>query len=450
MSTIPSNIKNDIIDLITSFHEKFEPEVEKYRHLDIIDRSVIPIEDFYNVFVACHSEIRDDCKTKGRYFIMKKANKLHKISVNKLPENDIIDSMCDSTVDFYWDTLHHIYILLENCMDEKDQTVINTIASEISKHNEQMESLRALELENQAKKDKILAKKAEAMERKMEKIDMPDISTIMDSVKDPKMMEMIQKMAGGADIEGMLKGVMDKNSGADLNGMLKGVMGENTELVSMMGTLLDSYNNGDKSMDMNNLSSMIGSVVPTIDHTCQVNVILINKIYQDLLYIYEKQDANAPVIDKRIVTTVDRYMALVAKGSLKVEELIGCLWKVANDEDKQKYVVEMEKEVITGPTIKKLIKKYVPKMMLDQVPMDIDTIVDSIFAGNMADLSSIFDMAKQYMSGGDVEVEKLSDIQMANLADHYDRMMETCHVVDPDMEVPSSSSKQKKVRKTKK
>lgn len=432
MSVISDGIKKDIKDLITSFYAKFNPEVEKYQHLEIISRSAVSIDDFYDGFVQAHAEIRTDNKNKVRYFIQKKFNKLNKISTIKLPEHDIINQMCTTTIDLYWDTMHHMYILAESCMSDTDQTVINTIASEITKYSQQLEEIAAAEAAEIERKEAQAKKHAELLEQRMDKIDMPDINSLLSNVTDPKMKKAMKQMA--------------KQSGMDINGALKSALGENKEVASMITTLMQNYNNAeDKTFDVQNMSSIFGSIIPEIDHTCQVNIILANKIYQDLLYVYEKKDETFPIIDQRIINTANKYMGLVKNGSLKVEELIACLWKVANDDEKQKYVVAMEKETITAPTIKTLINKFVPRQMLRQVPMDINGIVDTIFDGNFADLTSLFDMAKTYMANQSEEPEevKLTEDQTLELEAYYDKMMSLGEKDTSSGDVPSSSSKKK-------
>jgi hypothetical protein len=441
MSEIPEDIKNDALSLVQAFYAKFSPEVEKYRHLEIISRPAISEKEFYDRFMNSHEEIRLNSKGKIKYFIQKKANKLHKITDQKLPEHDIIDQMCTTTVDLYWDTLHHMYILLESCMPDVDQIVINTIASEISKYDQKLIDEAQAKVDLIAKKEAQDARRVELLEQKMEKMEMPDMSSLMAGIDDPEMKKMMKKMTKGA-------------GGFDINGAMKAALGENKEVASIVSTLLDNYNSGEnKTFDVQNMASVLGSVIPEIDHTCEVNIILVNKIYQDLLYVYEKKDETVPNIDKRIIATANKYMDLVKKGSLKIEELIACLWKVANNEEMQKYVVAMEKEEITAPTIKTLVKKYVPRQMLRQVPVDIDTIIDGICDGNFTDLTSIFDLAKTYMSGQEEEpvTVELTNEQTLELEAYYDKLMSN-EGVEQDEKIFSdapkkSSKKNKKVRK---
>jgi len=432
MNIITIEIKNDIMNLISSFYAKFEPEVAKYQHLDIINRSVISIDEFYETFILCHAEIRKDTKNKVRYFIQRKLSKLNKITDDKLPEYDIINDTCPTTVDFYWDTLFHIYILMESCMEDIDQTVINTIASEIAKHTEQIELIAQNAEDDKRKKDILADRHTELLKEKMDELDLPDVNSLLSKVNDPMVMEVLKKFTGqdNIDIASMLKQTLgtDNLDTVDINSIMKQTLGENKEIATMLSTLMDSYNNGDKTMDMSNMSSILDSVIPTVDSNCEVNNILIEKMFNDLLYVYEKKDNSHPAIEDRISTTSLKYMNLINRGSLQINELLGCLWKVANNEEKQNYIVTMDKEDLTADTTKILINKYVPKDILSQIPIDINMIIDSFFDGGFTDMSSMFDMAKTYMSGHEENIKEviLDEDQSKEMEEYYDKMMNNC------------------------
>lgn len=449
---IPTDIKNDIMTLIDSFYQKFHPEMEKLRVLEIIESEPITKDQFYNTFTLSHNDIRQDTKNRVRYFILKKHKKLHGNISNHLPEHENVMTYCvPSTIELYWDTLFHSYMLLESCRTDKDESVITTIVSVIEKASKEAEEKALEEEEKKKRKEEQIERKAQIMEKRMEKVNMPDVKELMAHVKDPKIAKAINELGGrsGLDFDKLMKMAEDK-AGGDINGVLKGALSENKEIASILTTLMDSFNNTDGNINLENINSVLSSIIPPIDHTCHVNAVLIDKIYSDLIYVYEKKDESFPPLTNRVSTTITKYMDIIKKGILPIEELVGCMWKVATDEDKQEYVKNMEKETIDGPSIKIIIKKFIPRQILRQIPVDIDSIVDTIFNNNFAEIGSLMDMAKNFMTSqsGDVEEEQLTDDQMAELEAHYDKLMAT--VKDESTVDTSSSKKSKKSIKSKK
>lgn len=451
VTNIPIDIKNDVMALIDSFYQKFNNEAEKLKILDIIESEPMTQEEFYNAFLNCHNEIRQDAKNRARYFILKKTKKLHSSITNELPEHSVINQYCiPSTVDSYWDTLFHSYVLLESCMEDKDQSVITTIVNTIDETTRLEEERLKAENDARLNKELLIERKAKIMEDRVDKMNVPDIKSLLSQVKDPKISKMLNELGGksGMDIDKLMQMAENHTGGGDLNNMLKGLMGENKEAASVLSTLMDSFNDTDGSINIENIGSILSSVVPSIDQTCHVNAVLIEKMYNDILYIYEKKTNPTLPLSKRVTDIVTKYIDIVKKGCFSPEELIGCIWKVATDEDKQQYLKNMEKEDIDAESIKAIIKKFVPRNILRQIPVDVDAVIDTIFEGNFADIGSLMDVAKNFMTTqtGTIEEDELTEEQMAELEAQYDRMMASFG----EKETETKQKKSKKGKKGKK
>lgn len=418
-----SDVKSDIESLITSFYEQYVPEMERYKYLELVTNDPCTKEEFYSKMIKSHIEIRKDTAKKARYFILKKTQKLNTECKNKLPEIDNIENLSTETRSNYWETVHQIYMLLESEQHDKDEAVINTIGIGLERLTiEKQENLVLIEknLEKERIKNN---KKIQKINKKIDEISIPNSSELIekatsaiDTISNPEVADLVKTF---------LNTGAEHTKDFNINGMMKKALNENSQYNSIIIALLDGYNSTNGDFSMENMTSIINNINQTVDVSKPEISILTEKLFQDFVYIYEKKAGKPKKIIVRFDEIVSKYTKLVKGNIVQITELLTCVWKIANDEEKRTFIESMNNDDINSVVIKKLIKKYIPEEMLNKLPVDPDAIIDMFFTGDMVNLSSMLDSAKNWVSTINQETPEpqLTDEQMAELEEYYDKVM---------------------------
>ena len=409
-----SGIEFEVKNLISIFYKSFEPEMERYKYLELVKTDPISEKDFYTGFFNVYSEIRTDTAKKVRYFISKKILKLNNECTNKLPEIDNIHNLSNNIKEMYWETLYQSYMLFESIHPEKNEAVINTLAVELKKVYDNREQEEKKISEERIKSELINSKKMKKMNKQ---IDSMDISSTTN-----KLIEQASSMVT-PEIASLLK----SNLPGSLNIMdtVKESLSQYPRYSSIISSVLESYlTTGEISAE--SFTSIVNTSLEGIDTESEEFNLLTERIYKDMLYIYEKPSSKSLKLVTRINNTFEKYKSLLEKKSFSYEEIMGCVWKIANDTEKRAYIDNMEKDDINSSTIKLLIKKHIPPEFLAYIPMDINTIIDTVFTGDMSNISSLLDIAKGWLTSNTKTVkeeEKLTEDQMAELEKFYDKIL---------------------------
>jgi len=416
LNLIMSRIESEVRNLINIFYRSFEPEMERYKYLELVTASPITECEFYSQFYNVYTEIRTDTVKKVRYFISKKIAKLNNECANKLPEIDNIPCLSNNIRDMYWETLYQSYMLLESIHPEKNEAVINTLAVELKKVYDAREVEQARIASEKLKEETINAKKVKKMTKQIDEMGVPNTNDLLD------------KATGlvNPEIMSLIKTAMNSES-LNISEMIKKSLADYPTSAAILSTIMDSYMSTNGELNEGNLKIVVNEAISGLNIDSPEFNVLIDKIYNDILYIYEKPSGKrSQKMINRINDTFEKYKTLIDKKSFSVEELVGCIWKIANDEEKRKYIDSMEKEEISPSIIKALIKKHVPSEILAYIPIDINTIIDTMFTGDMSNISSLLDMAKGWLTATKKPAieEKLTDAQMAELEDYYDKIMD--------------------------
>lgn len=321
--------KNDIDFLINNFYNDIEHEFEKLSFLDIVSDITCERDNFLNEFVKVHQEIRQT-NHKIRHFILMKTNKIKKENANTIPLMDIIGAFSNDIEKKYWDMTQHVYIMLESACDDKQDEVINTITIELQKRDDKLkEQMLEIEAKKQRELD-IIERKNKAREERAEKQKLPDIDEMLSHMdNNPEMMEMFNKMSGGASTN-------------DMGNTIKQAMNENPEMTSMFKNAMAMMKESGDDSDMD-VMGIVEQFIPNIDMNCHTNVVLLNKIYNDIVYVFSTAENETSDIKDRLMDKITSYRHIIESGKLTPEEIISCIWKISTHEDMKNYIINMEK-----------------------------------------------------------------------------------------------------------
>jgi len=384
-------IKNECEELVNLLYADYQPKLEKLVFLGLVDENFIKQEEFLNQMITLHQEIRLASTNRFRYFVNMKLGKLVANIKSSLPLSEYLDMVGQDVCYNYWNTVHHLYALLESVCEDKNEAYINTLVSEINRRDK----VKALEEAEIAERQRKMAENAEKhLSLKEERTNVDDFLDQLES--NPEMMEAVASMTGqNMSISDMKKAL---NANPQMINMIKGAM---------------SMVNGNDEVD---LKEMLSQFIPDIDMNCQTNIVLVNKIYNDLLYIFETETPRERIIEKATI-----YKDLISNNRITLSEVLACAWKIANDEEKFTTIQNISTEHITMDMVMSIVLEFIPSDMLDKFG-DIDAIKNMI-AGAGGDMGGMGDIMKMFQGKMKPDIdEQLTEEQMKELEDFYNSM----------------------------
>jgi hypothetical protein len=183
-------------------------------------------------------------------------------------------------------------------------------------------------------------------------------------------------------------------------------------------------NNSDDNTENNfDVMGMISQFMPDLDMTCNTNMVLMNKIYKDIIYIFSTDMDGIILLEDRIKDKIAIYRELITNEKLTVNEMMSCLWKISTNETMKNYITEMNKADITIEMMITLGTEFVPQEMIDQVG-GIDVIKGMLSGSEGGDITSMMSMFGKMNCDTKPEDEEipLTEAQMKELEDYYDNM----------------------------
>lgn len=392
--------------LINDFYYNIENEFEKLSFLDIVTDMTCKREEFYDQFLQVHQEVRET-NHKIRHFILMKVNKIKKENTHTVPLMDIIGAFSNETEKKYWELVQHLYILLEASCDDSQDDVISTITVELQKRHDKEQEMF---LEKQAKEQQqllILEEKQKSRDERAKKQQIPDVDEMLSHLdNNPEVMEIFNKMSGGASTKNM-------------NQALKQAMKENPEMTNMFKSAISMM--GDSEDANNDMMSVLEQFMPKVDMECHTNIVLLNKIYNDIIYVFSTNDDNNTNIKDRIITKTKMYRSIIEKGKLTPDEIVACIWKITTHDEMKDYIVNMSKTEITMELVLSIATEVLPKDWIDNFG-DIEKIKSmcSGMSGGGIDIVSMMDMFKSANPGVSEPEIILTEEQMLELEKYYD------------------------------
>jgi hypothetical protein len=399
---LSSNITNEITTLINDFYVKIDAVAGKLVFLEIIEGISCSQDQFLNEFMIVHQELHNGSINKIRHFILMKAGKINKDLKNKIPLLDIINTFPTDVEQDYWNLIHYLYILLESSLSDKQDEIVNTLVQEIDKRaTKHME----MEIACQAKieHDKQIAEQRIVRQKDTE---IPDISEMMKHMdNNPEIMEMFSQMSG-ADM-----------SSDSINKALKQAMTDNPEMTNMFTSVMSTMKNAE-SMENIDIMGMVHQFMPSLDMTCHTNIVLINKLYKDIVFIFSTDDDANSTIKDRVSAKITIYNDLIANNKITPSELASCMMRISTNEEMKDYITNMEKAEVSMDIIISLVLEFVPKEMVEKFG-DIEAIKEMVSGLGIGDISKIIEMFSG--ASAPVEEEPLTEAQELELEKFYDQ-----------------------------
>lgn len=398
------NVMLEINTLIDEFYEEIDNTAGKLIFLEIIDKVSCDKKDFLSQFINVHQELRTGSINKIRHFILMKRAKLNKDIRNKIPLLDIIDTFPAELQENYWNMIHLIYIILESlCTDTKEE-IINTLKVEIEKRAHIKvtdENTRLEKIEH----EKNIAKARLSNEAKRES-KMPDLSEMMKHMDDnPEIMDMFAQMTG------------TQMTTSNMSDILKKALGDNPEMATMLTTAIATMKDPN-AMENLDVMSMIGQFMPDLDMSCNTNIVLVNKIYKDIVFIFSTDDDKNTTIKERVSTKVVIYRDLISSEKISVSEMAACLMRIITNEEMKEYIINMEKTEVSIDIIISLAFEFLPKDMIEKFG-SMDVIKNMLGDMGSDDIGKMMDMFGN-SAPPVVENEQLTEAQELELEKYYD------------------------------
>lgn len=220
---------------------------EQSKDLIILDNKIIKNleKTLWTRFIQNHLEIRDDIKLT-RHFILKKTSKLNKELKSELYMQEIYGKLLVSTQDAYWNFMLTIFLLFETAHINKNEAIINTVASEIIK-TENMSVNSSICIDSEKTDKKIVTRK------KQKKPDM--LSQMMKNFGDDfgpngkmdmtKIAEMASKLTNGNkdfDLSKMINNFMPELGEKKNDALMNDMMTDITASMKGMENVDDVFN----------------------------------------------------------------------------------------------------------------------------------------------------------------------------------------------------------------
>jgi len=296
--------------------------------IEIDKKTLIILEKtLWSVFINNHLEIRQNMKLT-RYFILKKMNKLNKELKTQLYMKNIYDNLLDITQDEYWKFIHTLFILFETAHIDKDDAIINTIAAELLKlENEKLN-------EKSKEENRIVVnnnKTKQTLNNMMDNLGMNSTDTMT------KMLEMAANMTN------------DKNE-FDLSKMMKTFMPD-----------IESKKNDSLMQDlMSDITSSMGSMEN------------VNDVFDKTKKLGEK------------------YQQMISNGDLDAGEILGSLMGLMSDEKFNNELSKLDiSKLNPQDMMSKMTSELAPELMKEMTGpdsnLDIGTLLSSISGLNTKD-----------------------------------------------------------------
>jgi hypothetical protein len=342
-----------------------------------------------------YNEIRTASTNRFRYFVNMKLSKLLKDIKNPLPLSDTLSLLDTDTCHLYWKTVHQIYVLLESEQENKNEPYINTLISEIDRRDLE-KSLREEEVIERGKR---LAENAEKrLSIQQERASIPSIDDFINQIEsNPEMMEAVSMMLGKS---------LSIN---DMKTSLKQAMKENPQIMNMIkGAMSMASNSSSENVDLLNI---VNQFVPDLDMNCHTNIVLVNKIFNDMMYIFEGNMVKERMKEKIII-----YKDLLTNNRITISEMLACIWTIANDKDKINSIQNISTENLTVDMFISLALELIPEDMIGKLG-DIKALKAMFADGDMGGLG---DLLKQFKGQMQPDIEQnLTDEQLKELEDFY-------------------------------
>jgi len=401
--TLTKTITEEINTLINEFYVEIDKDAGKLVFLEIIDGLTTMRQNFLKEFMATHQELRNGSTNKIRHFILMKSTKISKNLENKLPLLDIINTFPTEIEHNYWNMVHLLYIMLESATEDKKDEIINTLGVEIHKRAEQREheeNDRVAKIEH----DKQVAEQR-LINREHREAELPDMSEMMKHMdNNPEIMEMLAQMTG-----------TDMTSNT-INDTLKRAMGDNPEMTSMFTNALSQMKDTN-SVENLDIMGMITQFMPDLDMSCETNVVLVNKIYKDIVFIFSTDDDANSTVKDRVTSKIAIYQDLITNGRVTPSEMAACLMRISTNEAMKQYITDMEKAEVSMDLVIEFAIQFLPTEITSKFG-DIETIKKLMAEIGTGDISKIIAM----FSGAAPTVEEvaLTEEQEQELEKYYD------------------------------
>ena len=399
METLKEDIRNECNEIVQSLYDEIQPKLEKLVFLDLVSKDYVMNETFMNQMISIHQEIRKASTNKFRYFVNMKLAKLVKDIKSPLPLSEYLGLIDNDTCYIYWKSVHQLYAILESECEDKNEPYINTLISEL----ERRDKVKALEAEQIEARHKLMAENAEKrLTIQQNRANLPNIDEFIDQLdSNPEMMEAVAMMTG------------QNLSTKEMKYSLKQAMKTNPQMINMIKGAMSMVSSDNQEMD---LMGMLEQFIPDIDMNCQTNIVLVNKIYNDLMYIFADNN-----IKERLIEKAHIYKDLISNNRVTVSEMLACLWKISNDEEKFNAIQSISTEHLTIDMLMSVALEFIPSDMLDKLG-DLDALKNMISNGDMGEMGNIMNMFKGKMKP-EIE-EKLTEDQMRELEEFYNSMTE--------------------------
>lgn len=383
------------MDLINQLYEIIEPNMGKLIHLELATNNYCKQNDFLNQIVNLHQEIRKASTNRFRYFVNMKMSKLKKDIKNPIPLSEYLSMFDKETNHQYWKIVHQLYVLLESEFDDKNEPYINTILDEIVRRDKVVED----ELLN-AKKS-VINNAENQLINTNEKTQEINIDVFLKHLdENPEMMNAITSMTG------------QNMTTKDMKNFLKQALNENPQIVNM----LENAMNGDSS-EMN-IMGMIEQFIPNLDMNCRTNIVLVNKIYSDLMYIFEGDQ-----VKERMKEKIHIYRDLITLERISVNEMLACLWKISNDEEMFTAIKNINTNDLNVETLLSVAMEFIPPEMLEQFG-DIEAMKKMFINGTGGDMGPLSDIMKMFNKDMKPEIdEQLTEDQLIELENYYNEII---------------------------
>lgn len=390
-------VNNECKELIQTLYEEMQPKMEKLVFLELVNKNYIDQDTFFSQMIDIHQEIRKASTNKFRYFVNMKLGKLVKDIKSPLPLSEYLSLIDNDTCHTYWKTVHQLYALLESECKDKNEPYINTLVSEVDRRD----NVKALEAEQVELRHKKMAENAEKrLTIQQDRANLPDIDEFINQLdSNPEMMEAVAMMTG------------QNMSTKEMKHSLKQAMKSNPQMINMIKGAMSMANNDGAEMD---LMGMLEQFIPDIDMNCHTNIVLVNKIYNDMLYIFEGDTVKERMIEKAQV-----YKDLIGNNRITISEIIACMWKITNDEEKFNSIQNISTEHLNMDTLMAVALEFIPTDMLDKLG-DLEALKNMMSSGDMGGMGDIMKMFKGKMNP-EIE-EELTEEQLKELEEFYNSM----------------------------
>ena len=395
------NTNEECLELINQLYAVVEPNMGKLIHLDLATDTYCKQSDFMIQMKNLHNEIRNASTNRFRYFVNMKLTKLKKDIVNPVPLSEYLDMLDNETVHLYWKIVHQIYVLLESIQNEKNEPYINTIIEEITRRDK----IVADAITFKENKKKAVADRTEKrLSLQQAKNDLPNVDDFLKQLdENPEMMDAISSMTG------------QSMSTKDMKTTLQQAMSDNPQMINMLQNAIKMGDGENGEVDM---MGMLEQFIPNLDMNCHTNIVLVNKIYNDLMYIFD-----GGIVKDRMKEKIHIYRDLISRERISVNEMLACLWKISNDEVMFTTIKNINTDDLSVETLMSVALEFIPPEMVAQFG-DIDARKTMFTGGMGGDMGPLSDMMKMFKKDMKPEIEEaLTEDQLKELEDYYNEII---------------------------